>query len=342
MVQISVLDLIPVRSSQTTGQAVHASINLARVADTSSVTRFWVAEHHNARSIASTNPPVLMGLIASATEQLKVGSGGVMLPNHTPLVVAEQFALLEAAFPGRIDLGIGRAPGTDPVTSWALRGGHPDSTLRDFPDWVDQVTTLLDGEMPVQIGNIQHTLTATPAPISTPRTWLLGSSEYSAHLAAAKGMPYVFAHHFSGQGTEEALRIYRREYAGDDRGRVIVSVNVCVAEDTATAWHETLPYLRQMARLRLNLPQTAMETIEEAEAAEPLLSEEATAALTTPWIVGDPFEVAQGIFELADRFEIDEVMIHPINGAHDDDPLDSNPGREFAVRELTSRLVNVS
>lgn len=342
MVQISVLDLIPVRSSQTTGQAVHASINLARVADTSSVTRFWVAEHHNARSIASTNPPVLMAMIASATEQLKVGSGGVMLPNHSPLVIAEQFALLEAAFPGRIDLGIGRAPGTDPVTSWALRGGHPDSTLRDFPDWLDQVNGLVAGNRPVQIGTTQHYLSATPAAISAPRTWLLGSSEYSAHLAATKALPYAFAHHFSGQGTEEALRIYRNEYTGTDRGRVIVSVNVAVADDTRTAWRETLPYQRQMARLRLNLPGTAMETVEQAEAAEPLLSQEASASLTAPWIVGDPFEVAQGIFELADRFEIDEVMIHPINGAHDGDPVDSNPGREFAIRELTSRLVDVS
>lgn len=342
MVQISVLDLIPVRSSQTTGQAVQASINLAKIADTSSVTRFWVAEHHNARSIASTNPPVVMAMIASATEQLKVGSGGVMLPNHSPLVVAEQFALLEATFPGRIDLGIGRAPGTDPVTSWALRNGQADSTLRDFPDWLDQVSTLVKGELPVQIGVHQHTLTATPAPISAPRIWLLGSSDYSAHLAAAKGMPYAFAHHFSGQGTEDALRIYRSEYAGEERGRVIVTVNVCVAEDSETAWRETLPYQRQMARLRLGMPAIQMETVEEAEAAEPLLTGETTAMLTAPWIVGDPFEVAQGIFEMADRFEIDEVMIHPINGAHDGDPIDHNPGRENAIKELTSRLVDVS
>ncbi|MDE0778382.1 MAG: MsnO8 family LLM class oxidoreductase, partial [Nocardioides sp.] len=121
--RLSVLDLVPVRSDQSSADAVSAALSLARTADDLGYERYWVAEHHNMPAVAATNPPVLIAMLAGATERIRVGSGGVMLPNHAPLVVAEQFALLEAAYPGRIDLGIGRAPGTDPVTSWALRHG---------------------------------------------------------------------------------------------------------------------------------------------------------------------------------------------------------------------------
>ena len=133
---LSVLDLVPVRTDQATGDALRATLGLARVADELGFRRYWLAEHHNMPAVAATNPPVLIGMVAGATDRIRVGSGGVMLPNHAPLVVAEQFALLEAAYPGRIDLGIGRAPGTDPVTSWALRhgaGGVTDEAVARSP-----------------------------------------------------------------------------------------------------------------------------------------------------------------------------------------------------------------
>ncbi len=143
------LDLVPVRSDQTSGDAVRATLALARVADELGYERYWVAEHHNMPAVAATNPPVLIAMVAGATHRIRVGSGGVMLPNHAPLVVAEQFALLEAAHPGRIDLGIGRAPGTDPVTGWALRhgaGGVSDDNVTRFPDYVDDVLAMMDAE----------------------------------------------------------------------------------------------------------------------------------------------------------------------------------------------------
>ena len=149
-VDLSVLDLVPVRSDQTTGDAIAASRSLAQVADELGYRRYWVAEHHNMPAVAATNPPVLIAMLASATERIRVGSGGVMLPNHAPLVVAEQFALLEAAYPGRIDLGIGRAPGTDPVTSYALRhgaGGVGDDAVSRFPDYVDNVAAMMAPEV---------------------------------------------------------------------------------------------------------------------------------------------------------------------------------------------------
>lgn len=341
MVQLSVLDLVPVRRGQTNGQALAASISLAKVADRAGCHRYWVAEHHNTASVAATNPPVLMGLLASRTSQLRIGSGGVMLPNHAPLVVAEQFAILEAAFPGRIDLGIGRAPGTDPVTSWALRAGREDQTLHEFPSWVQQVIALLGGEgLGVDVGGRRFELQASPHPTSSPETWLLGSSDYSAKLAAELGLPYVFAHHFSGHGTEEALRLYRDGFAGPGRPQTFVSVNVVVASDEQTARRQALPYQQVMARLRAGLPMGPLPTVEQAEA-EPIGDAATLAALSAPWLIGEPMQVAEGIFDLTDRFDVDEVMIHPVGGAFDADPMDATPAREYAVRELAARLVDL-
>ena len=200
--RLSVLDLVPVRSDQTTGDALAATRRLAQVADGLGFERYWLAEHHNMPAVAATNPPVLIAMVAAATSRIRVGSGGVMLPNHAPLVVAEQFALLEAAYPGRIDLGIGRAPGTDPVTSWALRhgaGGVSDEAVTQFPTYVDNVISMMSpGGVGLEVGGRMHPLNATPHAIAPPPVWLLGSSDYSAQLAADRGLPYVFAHHFSG------------------------------------------------------------------------------------------------------------------------------------------------
>lgn len=339
MLQLSVLDLVPVRKGQSTGQALAASVALAQAADQSGCTRYWVAEHHNTASVAATSPPVLIALLAARTQQMTVGSGGVMLPNHAPLVVAEQFALLEAAFPGRIDLGIGRAPGADAVTSWALRSGGADETLHEFPNWVQQVIAMSgDGGMPVEIGGRRFELKASPHPVSTPPVWLLGSSGYSARLAGELGLPYVFAHHFSGQGTDEALRAYRQSFRGAGRPRTFVTVNVVVGPDAEAAQRLALPHQHAMAQLRLGGLRELM-TVEQAERAERPLPEDAWRAITAPWLIGEPHRVAEGVFELADRFGVNEVMIHPVGGAYDADPMDASPAREFAVRELAARLV---
>ena len=209
------------------------------MADRLGFARYWVAEHHNMPAVAATNPPVLIAMVAAATERIRVGSGGVMLPNHAPLVVAEQFALLEAAHPGRIDLGIGRAPGTDPVTSWALRhgaGGVDDEAVNRFPSYVDNVISMMSpGGVGLQLNGRMHPLNATPRAVAPPPVWLLGSSDYSARLAAERGLPYVFAHHFSGQGTAEALALYRSQFRASehlDRPRTFLTVNAVVAATT--------------------------------------------------------------------------------------------------------------
>ncbi len=158
--RLSVLDLVPVRTDQSTADALAATVRLAQTADRLGFTRYWLAEHHNMPSVGATSPPVLIAYLAAQTSQLRLGSGGVMLPNHAPLAVAEQFALLEAAAPGRIDLGIGRAPGSDPVTSLALRGpgGRDDRDIENFPDYLDDVVALMGSRgVRVPIRNISTT-----------------------------------------------------------------------------------------------------------------------------------------------------------------------------------------
>ena len=344
---LSVLDLVPVRTDQTTGDAIRASLALARTADRLGYRRYWLAEHHNMPAVAATNPPVLIGMVAGATERIRVGSGGVMLPNHAPLVVAEQFALLEAAYPGRIDLGIGRAPGTDPVTSWALRhgaGGVSDEAVERFPEYVDNVLAMMEPDgVGLALRGRTHVLRATPSARSVPQIWLLGSSDYSARLAAEKGMPYVFAHHFSGSGTAEALELYRstfRPSPESEEPRTFLTVNAAVAETTEEAERLALPQLLQMVALRTGQPLTAQPSVEEAEkrVADGLAPAHADLldAMRRRWVIGDAGAAAAEIERLAATYDVDEVMVNPVAGALDGTPPGSAPARERTLELLAA------
>ncbi len=312
---LSVLDLVPVRTDQSTADALAASLSLARVADGAGYRRYWVAEHHNMPAVAATNPPVLMGLIASATSRIRVGSGGVMLPNHAPLVVAEQVALLEAAFPGRVDLGIGRAPGTDPITSYALRhggGGVSDDAVSHFPQYVDDVLAMM-----------------SPAGVSV-------SVAGRTQPAAAKGLPYVFAHHFSGQGTAEALETYRREFRPSehlDAPRTFLTVNAVVADTEEEARRLALPNQLMMLALRTGQPLAPQLLVEEAEAVElPAQHRELVDKMAARWVVGDPGQAASALAGLAASYDVDEVMLHPVAGAYAGTDPRSAPTREATLR----------
>ncbi len=194
-VPLSVLDLATVSEGRTSADALAATTATARLADRLGYARFWVAEHHNMPAVASTSPPVLIAHLAARTDRIRVGSGGVMLPNHTPFVVAEQFALLEALHPGRIDLGIGRAPGTDQATAAAVRGAAPHLAVEAFPEHLSAVLALLGDERLAPDGT--GGLHATPAAVTAPEVWMLGSSTYGAQAAAALGLPFAYAHHFA-------------------------------------------------------------------------------------------------------------------------------------------------
>lgn len=340
------LDLVPVRSDQTTADALAATLSLAKVADELGYHRFWLAEHHNMPAVAATNPPVTIALVAGATTQIRVGSGGMMLPNHAPLVVAEQFALLEAAFPGRIDLGVGRAPGTDPVTAWALRHSGPadaDDTVNRFPEILDNLQAMMDpGGVSVTVAGRRHALHATPAAHSAPELWLLGSSQYAAALAAQKGLPYVFAHHFAGTGTAEALKLYRRTYVPSPEHpepRTFLTVNASVADTAEEAERLALPQLLTMLRLRTGAPLAAQQLVEEAELSPIDEGQRGLVdAMRERWIIDDAAGAAKRLEAFADEFGVDEVMVNPVAGARVGVDPRTAPGREQALRLLAAAL----
>src|SRR5258705_9103655 len=209
MIPLSVLDLSPVVAGSSGAVSLRNSLDLAQLADRLGFTRYWVAEHHNLPSVASSAPEIMIGQIAAATARIRVGSGGVMLPNHAPLMVAERFKVLEALFPGRIDLGIGRAPGTDPVTSYALRRRQDQNTAPD-DDFLERFQELILFERRgFPEGHPFNAVYAMPKDIALPPIWLLGSSGYSAQLAAMVGMGFSFAHHFSDHDAVAPMLGYR-------------------------------------------------------------------------------------------------------------------------------------
>ncbi|MFY9713298.1 MAG: LLM class flavin-dependent oxidoreductase [Microbacterium sp.] len=341
---LSVLDLVPVRTGQTSAQAVAASLGLAERADQLGYRRYWFAEHHNMPAVASTSPPVLIAAASGRTRRIRLGSGGVMLPNHAPLIVAEQFAALEAIAPGRIDLGLGRAPGSDPVITQLLRTTGTTSDVEQFPRHVQDISLLLSDEGATVrfTSGGEYSVHATPAATGVPEVWLLGSSDYSAQLAAAQGLPYVFANHFSGEGLERALDLYRSAFqpsAALAQPRTFLTVNAVAAPTSEEAEARALPQLRMMSRLRLNKPLTALETVEQAVAAETdAATDQVVQATRSRWFVGTGESVAADIRSFAERFGVDEVMLSPVAGAFDAEPL-AEPGGRAQTLELIAAAI---
>jgi len=257
-IPVGVLDTSPVAVGRTSRDALLATTQLAWAADELGYARFWVAEHHAMLAVASTSPGVLIAHLAAATRRIRVGSGGVMLPNHPALVVAEQFAMLEALHPGRIDLGIGRAPGADPATAAALRRTVEGLGAEDFPAELLDVLALL-GQTPGGRAPSARArrLLATPSQASTPQAWLLGSSLFSAQLAGELGLPYSYAHHFSTGHTGEAVAAYRsafRPSAVLAAPYVMVSSSVIIADTAAQAHHLAGPSRVMALSLRTARP----------------------------------------------------------------------------------------
>lgn len=309
-VPLSVLELAPVGTGQTSTDALRAATELAQRVEDLGYHRFWVAEHHNMPGVASTSPGVLIAHVAAATRALRVGSGGVMLPNHAPLVVAEQFAMLEALHPGRIDLGIGRAPGTDPKTAAALRRTPEGLGAEDFPRELDDLLGLLGD--PTRPTPRELTLAATPVQTSSPSVWLLGSSGYSAQVAGLLGLPFAFAHHFSAHNTEPAMELYRSRFRPSEtlaEPYAMVTQAVYVADTKEEAERIALPSRLTQLSLRTGKPR-AMPSLEEAAAHEWTDQErELLAAWPSRPTIGTPDEAAAELRDLVSRTSADELMV---------------------------------
>ena len=304
--QLSVLDLAPVTAQDTAADALRRTVDLARTAERLGYTRYWFAEHHNMPSIASSAPEILIGHIAGATKRIRVGSGGVMLPNHAPLQVAERFHTLQALYPGRIDLGIGRAPGTDPVTSRALRSFGGES----FPQHLAELRDLSAGTLPED--HPFYEVKVVPRGVTLPPIWLLGSSGASARFAGSLGLGYSFASHFSPSPAAPHLKAYRESFepsAAFSAPHAILAVSVVCAETAERADH--LAKSLDLFRLRLQRGQVdAYPSPEEAEA-YPYTPEERAAVLGNRrlLIVGDPATVRAELEKQIEASRADELMI---------------------------------
>ncbi len=263
---LSVLDVVPVRSGSNAREAMVETLDLARHVDALGYHRYWFAEHHGMPGIASAAPAVLVGQVAAATKTIRVGSGGVMLPNHSSLVVAEQFGTLEALFPGRIDLGLGRAPGTDQATMKVLRRTPRPPLEDEFPEQLMELFGFFSGHFPT--GHPYKNIRAVPATGNQPPIWLLGSSDYSAQLAGALGLPFAFAHHFSKEQTLPALRAYRACFKPSDvlkKPYAMVAALAVLADSDREAERLALPNALAFLRLRRGEP-GLYPTVAEAEA----------------------------------------------------------------------------
>jgi luciferase family oxidoreductase group 1 len=319
-VRLSVLDLAGVGSGVTATEALRTSVALARLAEARGFHRYWVAEHHSMPGVASSSPAVILAHLAAHTERIRLGSGGVMLPNHAPLAIAEQFGTLHALAPGRVDLGLGRAPGTDGPTAAALRRGAiegPD----EFPRQLAELTHFLDDDFPS--GHPYARVHAVPGPVQgrvpggvpaedRPALWLLGSSGFSARLAGGLGLPFAFAHHFSAANTLPALDLYRASFrpsATLAEPYAMIGVSAFAADEAKDARAQVLAGALGMLRLRTGRPGLVPSPEEAAAYAFSSLEREFVDDWLGNVVHGEPAEVRAGLDALAARTGVQELMV---------------------------------
>ena len=305
MTSFSILDLAPVAQGSTPAEALRNSLDLAQHAETWGFERYWLAEHHNMKGIASAATSVVIGYIAGGTTSIRVGAGGIMLPNHSPLVIAEQFGTLASLYPGRIDLGLGRAPGTDPLTSRALRrtlGGSVD----DFPRDVVELQHYLGEAEPGQ------KVTAVPGAGTNVPLWILGSSLYGAQLAAMLGLPYAFASHFAPTQMLDAIAMYRERFEPSEQLRepyVMLGYNVCAAETQEEATFLRSSSLQAFINLRSGTPGQLPPPVEDFESQMSPQEQAMLGEMGRCSAVGTPETVTREIANFIEQTAANELML---------------------------------
>jgi luciferase family oxidoreductase group 1 len=305
MIPFSILDLCPIPQGSTAGDAFRNSLDLAQHAEQWGYKRYWLAEHHNMPGIASAATSVVIGHIAGGTKTIRVGSGGVMLPNHTPLVIAEQFGTLASLYPGRIDLGLGRAPGTDPLTTRALR--------RDMVAGADQFPLDVQ-ELQHYFGSVSPTqqVRAVPGAGLDVPIWLLGSSLFSAGLAAELGLPFAFASHFAPAEMMQALRVYRSQFRPSrqlERPYAMLGINVIAADSDAEARRNFTSLQQAFINLRRGMPGQIPPPIDDIDAFCPPAERAGVDYALSCAVIGSPETVKKGLRDFIDSTRADELMI---------------------------------
>ena len=305
MVPFSVLDLSPIAQGGTVADALHRSRALAQQAERLGYRRYWLAEHHNLPGIASAATAVVIGHVAAGTTTIRVGSGGIMLPNHAPLVIAEQFGTLAALFPGRIDLGLGRAPGTDPLTARALRRGQPNSA-DTFPHDVMELQAYFRPAQPGQA------VQAVPGAGLAVPIWLLGSSLFSAGLAAALGLPFAFASHFAPDHLDDALELYRSEFQPSDvlaQPYAVAAIAVFAAYTDAEAARLFTSLQQSFVQLRRGTPGPLPPPVDRMDGLWTPAEQAGVGHAFREAVVGSRATVQRGLAAFLRRTRVDELMV---------------------------------
>lgn len=304
MIPLSILDLVPVVQGGTPRDALQRSLELARLAERLGYTRYWVAEHHNMAGIASAATSVVIGYLAGGTQTIRVGAGGIMLPNHSPLVIAEQFGTLASLYPGRIDLGLGRAPGTDQLTLRALR--RDPAASNNFPQDVQELQAFL---APVQEG---QRIQAVPGGGTEVPLWILGSSTFGAQLAAALGLPYGFASHFAPDDLLDALEIYRARFEPSEqlaKPHAMVGVTVVAADTDAEAQRQFISIQQRATNMLRGYRGPVQPPVDDIETYWSPIEKAQASRMLHVSIVGGPERVRTGLQRLLDATKADELMV---------------------------------
>lgn len=305
MIPLSVLDLSPVPEGSDAGQSLRNTLELAQQAEKLGFTRYWLAEHHNMPGIASAATSVVIGHVAAGTSTIRVGAGGIMLPNHSPLVIAEQFGTLASLFPGRIDLGLGRAPGTDQLTAHALRR-NLESSANDFPRDVVELLNYFKPADPAQ--RVQ----AVPGAGLNVPVWILGSSLFGAQLAAMLGLPYGFASHFAPADMERAVELYRERFEPSEylqKPYVMLGLNVIAADTDEEAHHLFTSQLQAFVNFRSGRPGKLPAPLAGYQGQLDPSAQALVRQMLSCRVVGGPETVDKGIREFAERTGADELMV---------------------------------
>ncbi|MBD0298561.1 MAG: LLM class flavin-dependent oxidoreductase [Flavisolibacter sp.] len=304
-IPFSILDLATIVEGDMPADAFKKSLSLAQHAERLGYTRYWFAEHHNMESVASSATAVLIGFVAGGTTTIRVGSGGVMLPNHAPLIIAEQFGTLASLYPGRIDLGLGRAPGTDQLTSWALRRNLQGS-VDDFPNDVVELINYLGPKIP------EAKIRAIPGEGTQVPVWLLGSSTYSAQLAAALGLPFAFASHFAPTYLQDALKIYRERFKPSEHLQqpyTLACVNVIAADSDEEAEHLATSFYVLALGLIRNNRKPLQPPLESMDGIWTDYEKTAVQHMLQYSFIGSSNTVRENLQKFLEATEVDEIMV---------------------------------
>jgi len=341
---LSVLDIGPARANQTASDVFASMIDLARHAERLGYHRYWLAEHHNVAGVAASHTSVFAAAVGAQTESIRIG-GCVLLPHYSPLLVAEQASLLEACYPGRVDVGIGRSTGADRITSFLLRGGRELRTEIDasHPQALGSLITLMqpDGGLARLFGR-DYEIRSIPNGSSAPPVWVLGTSVPSARLAAELGLPYAFGYHITGEGVKSAIDTYRALFKPSQylaKPKVLVSAIVISGPSDEEAQRLAKPQLLLMSAFRSGEPSRPQDLVEAADVM-PFADRHAglVKMFRRTWIIGNPGSVAEQVMQLAISLDVDEIMINPVAGAYAPDDPRRAPNRAYTLTALAQAL----